>query len=192
MRPAADRLILASQSPRRKELLSILGIPFNVVPSAIDETPMSGEEPTSFVVRVARDKGMEVASRMQQSLVLAADTIVTIDGEILNKPEDKSDAVRMLRKLSGRAHEVYTAVCLINQAKEETLEGLDRTRVWFDAMTDEQIHDYIRRENVMDKAGAYAIQGYAGVYIPRIDGNYFNVMGLPLPLVHQLLCRTLS
>jgi septum formation protein len=129
---------------------------------------------------------------MQQSLVLSADTIVTIDGEILNKPEDERDAVRMLRKLAGRAHEVYTAVCLINQVKEETLEGLDRTQVWFDAMTDEQIHDYIQRENVMDKAGAYAIQGYAGVYIPKIDGNYFNVMGLPLPLVHQLLCRTLS
>jgi len=192
MTPHADRLILASQSPRRRELLSILGIPFDVIPSSIDETPTPGEDPTSFVVRVARDKGMEVASRMEQSLVLSADTIVTIDGEILNKPEDERDAVRMLRKLSGRAHEVYTAVCLINQVKQETLEGLDRTKVWFDVMNDEQIHDYIQRENVMDKAGAYAIQGYAGVYIPRIDGNYFNVMGLPLPLVHKLLCRTLS
>jgi septum formation protein len=192
MTPHADRLVLASQSPRRKELLSILGIPFDVIPSSIDETPMPGEDPKSFVVRVARDKGMEVASRMEQSLVLSADTIVTIDGEILNKPEDERDAVRMLRKLSGRVHEVYTAVCLINQVKRETLEGLDRTQVWFDVMTDEQIHDYIKRENVMDKAGAYAIQGYAGVYIPRIDGNYFNVMGLPLPLVCKLLCRTLS
>jgi len=192
MTPHADRLVLASQSPRRKELLSILGIPFDVIPSSIDETPMPGEDPKSFVVRVARDKGMEVASRMEQSIVLSADTIVTIDGEILNKPEDERDAVRMLRKLSGRVHEVYTAVCLINQVKRETLEGLDRTQVWFDVMTDEQIHDYIKRENVMDKAGAYAIQGYAGVYIPRIDGNYFNVMGLPLPLVCKLLCRTLS
>ena len=192
MTPHADRLILASQSPRRRELLSILGIPFDVIPSSIDETPTPGEDPTSFVVRVARDKGMEVASRMEQSLVLSADTIVTIDGEILNKPEDERDAVRMLRKLSGRAHEVYTAVCLINQVKQETLEGLDRTQVWFDVMTEDQIHDYIQRENVMDKAGAYAIQGYAGLYIPRIDGNYFNVMGLPLPLVHKLLCRTLS
>ena len=192
MTPHADRLVLASQSPRRKELLSILGIPFDVIPSSIDETPMPGEDPKSFVVRVARDKGMEVASRMEQSLVLSADTIVTIDGEILNKPEDERDAVRMLRMLSGRVHEVYTAVCLINQVKRETLEGLDRTQVWFDVMTDEQIHDYIKRENVMDKAGAYAIQGYAGVYIPRIDGNYFNVMGLPLPLVCKLLCRTLS
>src|SRR5262245_26901455 len=159
MRLPAHRLILASQSPRRKELLSILGIPFDVIPSSIDETPMSDEDPRTFVVRVARDKGMEVASRMQQSLVLSADTIVTIDGEILNKPEDERDAVRMLRKLSGRVHEVYTAVCLINQAREETLEGLDRTRVWFDAMTDEQNQDYIQRENVMDKAGAYDIQG---------------------------------
>jgi septum formation protein len=87
---------------------------------------------------------------------------------------------------------VLTAVCVINQVKNEMLEGIDRTEVWFNALTNEQIQDYLRRENVLDKAGAYAIQGYAAVFIPKIDGNYFNVMGLPLPLVHQLLCRTLS
>jgi septum formation protein len=185
-------LVLASQSPRRRELLSILGHEFSVVPSSIDETPTPGENPEDYAVRVARDKGMEVASRVSHSIVLSADTVVTLDNEILGKPSDKNDAVRMLRKLSGREHSVYTAVTLINQSKQETLEGLDRTRVWFKTMTDEQILDYIRRENVYDKAGAYAIQGYAGVYIPRIEGNYFNVMGLPLPLVHELLCRTLS
>src|SRR5262245_38827745 len=185
-------LVLASQSPRRKELLAILGYEFDVIPSSIDESPMHGEDPETFVVRVAREKGMEVASRVSQSVVLSADTVVTIDGEILGKPVDENDAVRMLRKLSGRDHTVLTAVTVINQRKDETLEGIDRTRVWFMPLSYQDIIHYVRRENVLDKAGAYAIQGFAGVYIPKIDGNYFNVMGLPLPLVHQLLCRTLS
>ncbi len=185
-------LILASQSPRRKELLATLGIPFTVMPSLIDEIPEPGESVDIFVVRIAREKGMEVASRVTQSVVLSADTVVTIDGDILGKPLDAVDAARMLRQLSGRSHFVVTAVCIINQTKDEVLEGVDRTAVWLDPLTDEQIDDYLGRENVLDKAGAYAIQGYAGIYIPRIDGNYFNVMGLPLPLVHRLLCRTLS
>ena len=185
-------LVLASASPRRKELLATLGYPFTIVPSSIDESPQPGEDPKTFVIRVAREKGMEVASRVSQSIILSADTIVTLDNEILGKPADESDAVRMLKKLSGREHSVLTAVTVINQKKEETLDGLEQTRVWFASMTTEQIYDYVRRENVLDKAGAYAIQGYAGVYIPKIEGNYFNVMGLPLPLVHQLLCRTLS
>lgn len=185
-------LVLASQSPRRKELLAILGYPFTIVHSSIDETPAAGETPEQFCTRVAREKGMEVASRVSQSVVISADTVVTIDNEILGKPVDEQDAARMLRKLSGRDHFVLTAITVINQKKQETLDGLERTRVWFVPLTDEEILDYIRRENVFDKAGAYAIQGYAGVYIPKIEGNYFNVMGLPLPLLHQLLCRTLS
>src|SRR5438552_4786955 len=185
-------LVLASQSPRRKELLAILGYPFTVVPSSIDETPAAAENPETFVVRVAREKGMEVASRVSQSVIISADTVVTINNQILGKPADEKDAARMLRELSGRGHWVLTAVTIVNQMKQETLEGLERTQVWFSPLTDEQIFDYIRRENVFDKAGAYAIQGYAGVYIPKIEGNYFNVMGLPLALVHQLLCRTLS
>ena len=189
---APVNLVLASQSPRRRELLSILGYPFTVVPSLIDETPVAGEDPEVFVVRVAREKAMDVASRVSQSVIIAADTVVTIEGEILGKPADEREAARMLRRLSGRDHLVLTAITIVNQPKRETLEGLDRTRVWFRPLTDEEIFDYIGRENVFDKAGAYGIQGYAGVYIPKIEGNYFNVMGLPLPLVHQLLCRTLS
>jgi septum formation protein len=188
----AMNLILASQSPRRKELLSILGMPFTVLPASIAEIPLPEETAEEFVVRAAREKGAEVASRVSQSVVLSADTVVAIDGEILGKPTDEADAVRMLRKLSGREHSVYTAVTVVNQMREEMLDGLDRTRVWFKSLTDKDIHDYLRRENVFDKAGAYAIQGYAGIYIPKIKGNYFNVMGLPLPLVHELLCRTLS
>ena len=182
-------LVLASASPRRKELLSILGIPFTVIPSSIDEIPTPGESPETFVVRIAKEKCAEVASRVSHSVVLSADTVVTIDGEILGKPIDAHDAATMLRKLAGRDHWVYTAICVLHQEKEEMLEGLDRTRVWFVPLDDATIHDYIRRENVLDKAGAYAIQGYAAVFIPKIEGNYFNVMGLPLPLVHSLLSR---
>ena len=185
-------LVLASESPRRKELLAILGYDFSIMPSSIAETPWAGESPDAFVLRMAREKGTEVASRVSQSIVIAADTVVTIDAEILGKPVNEDDALRMLRRLSGRVHDVLTAVTIINQAKQETVEGVDRTRVWFSELTNEDIREYLRRENVFDKAGAYAIQGYAGIYIPRIEGNYFNVMGFPLPLVHQLLCRTLS
>ena len=183
-------LVLASQSPRRKDLLGILGIPFSVVPASIDEAPVSGESPENFVVRIAREKCAEVASRVSQSVVLSADTIVTVDGDILGKPSDEKDVIRMLQRLSGRRHSVYTAVCVINQLKPETFEGLDRTDVWFNPMSDAEILNYVRRENVMHKAGAYAIQGFAAVYIPRIEGNYSNVMGFPLPVVYELLKRS--
>jgi nucleoside triphosphate pyrophosphatase len=183
-------LVLASQSPRRRELLSILGISFSIVPAAIDETPRPEESPEAFVVRVAREKGEEVSSRVSESVIVSADTIVTIDGEILGKPVSEVDAVRMLGRLAGRRHSVYTAVCVVNQVRHAILEGLDRTEVWLNPMTESQILDYVRREDVMDKAGAYAIQGFAAIYIPKIEGNYSNVMGLPLPLVHELLTRT--
>lgn len=186
----AAKLILASHSPRRRELLAVLGIPFEVVSSSVDEIVRPGESPEAFVVRVAREKGIDVADRVSDSVVLSADTIVTIDNEILGKPVDAADAERMLLKLSGRCHSVLTAVCVIDQSTHQTLDGIERTDVWFAPLTIDQIRHYIRRENVLDKAGAYAIQGYAGLFIPKIDGNYFNVVGLPLPLVHQLLCRT--
>src|SRR6266852_8094087 len=131
-------LVLASQSPRRKELLSILGLPFTVMPASIEEIPLQGETAEAFVARAALEKGLEVASRVSHSVILSADTVVTIDGEILGKPTDEHDAVRMLRKLSGRDHWVYTAVCVVNQLKQETLEGMDRTRVWFNALHEVQ------------------------------------------------------
>jgi septum formation protein len=183
-------LVLASQSPRRRELLSILGIPFEVIPADIAEVPRSGESAEQFVVRAAHEKGMEVGKRVSNSVVLSADTVVTVDGLILGKPVDESHAIRMLKQLSGRRHIVYTAVCVIDQIHGEMHEALEKTDVWFDSMTDAEILDYVRREDVLDKAGAYAIQGFAGVYISKIEGNYGNVMGLPLPLVHDFLCRT--
>ena len=183
-------LVLASQSPRRKELLSILGIPFEVIPADIAEIPGPGETPEQFAVRVSREKGIEVSNRISGSVILSADTVVTIDGLILGKPSDEAHAVRMLQQLSGRQHAVYTAVCLIDQVAGEMHEALEKTEVWFDAMTAAEITDYVRRENVLDKAGAYAIQGFASVYILKIKGNYGNVMGLPLPIVHDFLRRT--
>ena len=182
-------LVLASQSPRRKELLDILGVAFSIVVPTIDETPRAGESFESYVLRVAREKAMDVASRVAGSVILSADTVVTIDGEILGKPTDRGDAIRMLAKLSGREHQVYTAVCVIDQTRGQKREGVDRTAVWFKPLTGAEIQDYIDRENVMDKAGAYGIQGFASVFIPRIEGSYSNVMGLPLALVYDLLSR---
>ena len=187
MNPA---LILASQSPRRKELLGLLGLPFEIIPAEIAEIPRDGESPEQFVVRAAHEKGIEVASRVSNAVVLSADTVVTIDGMILGKPADPADARRMLQRLSGRQHRVYTAVCVIDQPNSQVFQGLDQTSVWFNPMTSEEIADYVRREHVLDKAGAYAIQGFASVYIAKIEGNYANVMGLPMPLVYDLLGRT--
>ena len=180
-------LILASQSPRRKELLEILGVPFSVVTPEIDESPLPGEDPETYAARVAREKAIDVASRVSDSIVLSADTVVTIDGEILGKPSSRADAIRMLTKLSGRDHRVYTAVCVIDQSSGKTREGLEGTDVSFKTLTAAQIEAYIDRENVMDKAGAYAIQGLASSFIPKISGSYSNVMGLPVALVAELL-----
>jgi septum formation protein len=182
-------LVLASQSPRRRELLAVLGIPFSIMAAEIDETPRGGETPEDYVARLAREKGSEVASRISGSLVLAADTTVSIEGEILGKPADAAEAARMLGKLSGRRHSVYTAVCLIDQTRNAVHEGVERTEVWFRPLSEAEILDYIRRENVLDKAGAYAIQGLASIYVAKIEGNYSNVMGLPMPLVFDLLKR---
>jgi septum formation protein len=181
-------LVLASQSPRRRELLGVLGIPFTVVAPQTDETPRPGETPDVYAARVARAKGLGVAGRSRGARVLSADTVVTVDGEILGKPADRDDAVRMLEKLAGREHAVLTAVCLAVDTGV-VAEGVDRTRVWFDPMSRADILDYLDREDVRDKAGAYAIQGFVSVYIPKIEGSYSNVMGLPLALVWKLLNR---
>jgi len=183
-------LFLASQSPRRRELLAIIGIPFEVMPADIAEIPGFAETPEQFAVRVAREKGIEVSSRISNSIILSADTVVTIDGLILGKPSDEAHAVRMLQQLSGRQHSVYTAVCVIDQIRDAMHEALEKTDVWFDPMTEAEITEYVGRENVLDKAGAYAIQGFASVYISKINGNYSNVMGLPLPVVYDFLSRT--
>ncbi len=183
------RLVLASESPRRRELLGLLGLSFDIIASEVDETPRSGESDMDFVMRAAREKGQAVAGQIPDTVVLSADTIVSVDGEILGKPIDTDDARRMLRQLSGRQHNVYTAVSTIHDAADRRHEGLEQTRVWFSRIDSEMIDDYVRHEAVLDKAGGYGIQGFASIFIPRIEGNYANVMGLPLPLTYDLLKR---
>lgn len=156
------------------------------------EAPDPGESPLEFVCRSAREKCADVSAAARDSMVIGADTIVTVDGLILGKPTDSADAARMLRALSGRQHAVYTAVCVVNQRTGKTADGVECTNVWFDLLDDAIIQDYLGRENVTDKAGAYAIQGYASVFIPRIEGDYLNVVGLPLSLTYKLICRTSS
>ncbi len=182
------RLILASTSPRRRELLALLGLPFEVVASGFDEDSLSPQNlaPQEYVITLARGKAAEVAARVgQDALVIGADTTVVLDGQFLNKPADDADAARMLRALSGRTHQVYTGLCLIRGSEVQTDYAV--TEVTFDTLTDSVLAAYVATGEPRDKAGAYGIQGKALSFIPGIHGDYFNVVGLPL----FLLCRML-
>jgi septum formation protein len=209
-------LILASSSPRRQELLRAAGIEFTVEPADLPEIPHPGEAPQQFAERMAQEKARAVAQRRRRpgDWVLAADTVVFVNGEILGKPADAADpaddAARMLRLLSGREHKVITGVCLaslvVSRQSLATQVAFSRTdderpttndlifdvssettRVWMDKLSEEDIRDYIATGEPFDKAGAYAIQGRASRWIPRIEGCYFNVVGLPVPLVYRML-----
>jgi septum formation protein len=184
----AMALILASASPRRRELLERAGIEFVVRPAAIDETLRAGEPASEFVRRMAREKALKVAeSSPAGSLVLGADTVVEIDGEVFGKPSDEREAAAMLRRLSGRTHCVVTGVCLVRAP--DHLEALrhETTSVTFCELPEEEIAAYVASGEPLDKAGAYAIQGQAAKFIRRVDGCFSNVVGLPLPLVCGLL-----
>jgi septum formation protein len=186
-------LILASASPRRRELLTQAGFAFEVHPAQIPEDPQPGEDPIAYVTRLAREKAQVVfAQRSKDSrstkeglMVLGADTTVTLDGQILGKPADVADAARMLRLLSGRSHRVITGVALATADGVEV--GAEVTAVRFLTLSDAEIDAYVATGEPMDKAGAYAIQGRAARWIPRIEGCYFNVVGLPLALLSALL-----
>jgi septum formation protein len=189
-------LILASASPRRQELLRNAGIPFSVFPSSIAEAPLDGEEPRQCAERLAREKALAVSRQHPADVVLGADTIVVVDGEILGKPRYERDASRMLHMLSGRTHQVITGVCLIgpllrtrNQKLETDFQDTrsETTLVSMTRLTDEDIRSYVATGEPMDKAGAYAIQGMASRWIPRVEGDYFNVVGLPVALVCRML-----
>lgn len=178
-------LILASRSPRRAELLAAAGIPFEVLAVDIDETPRAHEMPAAYVERLAIEKARAVYLLRPGARVLGADTTVAIDGDILGKPGSAADATRMLRALSGRAHDVHTGVALVWPGG--VTSAVDTTRVWFAPMTDEDISWYVETGEPMDRAGAYAIQGFASRFIPRIEGSYSNVVGLPVALVGSIL-----
>jgi septum formation protein len=199
-------IVLASASPRRQELLRSAGIPFTVQPAHINETPLAGEAPRDCAERLAREKALAVFRIRPQELVLGADTIVVVGdmGMILGKPRDARDAGRMLRLLSGRTHAVITGVCVVGKtaacgsrsvASEAaaTADGQDlqtaseTTLVTMSELSEDEIRGYVATGEPMDKAGAYAIQGLASRWIPRIEGDYSNVVGLPVALVYRML-----
>ncbi len=182
------KLILASASPRRAEILRSAGLQFTVLSSAVDETPMPSEVPQDLVRRLALAKAELVAARaLGPAIVIAADTVVVLEGAILGKPRTSEDARQMLEKLSGRTHSVMTGVALIRLPDAERREFIETTQVHFASVSNEEIVKYLASGEPFDKAGAYAIQGLGGRFVPRIDGCYFNVVGLPLArLYHEL------
>jgi len=182
------RLILASASPRRAEILRDAGYHFSVLSSAIDETPYPDESPQDLVQRLANTKADLAAARaVGPAILIAADTEVVLDGYIFGKPRSSDDARHMLEKLSARTHAVLTGVCLIRLPDVERLSFVETTRVTFAPLTEDEITRYLATGEPHDKAGAYAIQGYAARYIPRIEGCYFNVVGLPLARLQHAL-----
>lgn len=181
------RVILASGSPRRHDLLEMIGIAHEVVPADIDELYVPGEGPVAHVERLAREKGAEIAGRFPGALVISADTIVVIDGEVLGKPCDPAEARRMLVRLSGRTHTVLTAVAASLRGRMES--GVEEVAVTFRTLSDSAIASYVDTAEPMDKAGAYGIQGYGATIVERIDGDYFSVMGLALGRLIALLAR---
>jgi septum formation protein len=181
----SPRVILASQSPRRRELLSLVGIAHEVRPADIDERYLAGESPHAHAERLAREK----AAKIQQpdAVVIAADTIVVADGDVLGKPSDDADAAKMLRRLSGRTHAVITAVAVAWQGRLES--AVEEVEVTFHRLSDRDVTGYIATREPMDKAGAYGIQGFGATIVARVDGDYFAVMGLPLQRLVQLFER---
>lgn len=183
------QLILASTSPRRRELLALLGLPYEVVASRFDESVLSplGLSPADYVTQLATGKAAEVAARLAapEAVIIGADTTVVLDGDILNKPADPAEAVRMLRRLSDRTHEVYTGLCLVHGGKIQTAHAV--TAVTFELLTDDAIAAYVATGEPLDKAGAYGIQGQGLGFTPKLDGDYYNVVGLPLELLRSLL-----
>lgn len=183
------RVVLASASPRRHELLGMIGIAHEVDPADIDESVRAGESDTAYAVRLATEKGLAVAARHPDALVIAADTIVVVDGEIFGKPADRADARRMLRVLSGRTHVVRTAVAVVLDGGRRIECTVESTRVTFRDLDDREIAAYVATGEPMDKAGAYGIQGYGATIVERVDGDYFTVMGLALRQLVSLLER---
>jgi septum formation protein len=183
---AMEPLVLASSSPRRSEILRAVGWAFEASPAALDESLRAGEPAEDYVRRLAREKAEAVAASRLFGLVLGADTTVVVEGDILGKPRDEEEAAHMLRRLGGRWHEVLTGVALVRAETGRVVTGVERTRVRFAEMTAEEIEWHVRTGELLDKAGAYAIQGRAALFIEAIEGDYWNVVGLPVRLVYEL------
>jgi nucleoside triphosphate pyrophosphatase len=187
MSARTPRVILASSSPRRRELLSLIGIAHDVVPADIDESYLAGETPAGHAERLARQKAATVAAAAPDAVTIGADTIVVVDGDVLGKPRDAADAAEMLRRLSGRSHRVITAVAAVWRGS--TLSTIEEVGVTFRRLAEREITAYIATGEPMDKAGAYGIQGYGATIVERVDGDYFAVMGLALNRLVRLLER---
>lgn len=182
------KLILASASARRAQILRDAGLPFQIISSAIDEALMEGESPQDLVRRLAEQKAQLVAARaVGPAIVVGADTVVVLEGKILGKPRSAEEARAMLEQLSGRTHAVITGIALIRLPDEAARQEVETTEVTFAPLTDEEISRYVSTGEPFDKAGAYAIQGRGGRYVTRIEGDYFNVVGLPLGKLYRLL-----
>jgi septum formation protein len=182
---SAPRVILASQSPRRRDLLTLIGIPHEVLPADVDEALLPGEDPAVHAERLARAKAQELAQHNPDAVVVGSDTIVVIDDVVLGKPRDVAEARVMLRRLSGRSHTVMTAVAVARDGR--TVSAVELVGVTFRMLSDAEIDAYIATGEPMDKAGAYGIQGFGAVIVERVDGDYFAVMGLALGRLVRLL-----
>jgi len=186
MRP----LILASQSPRRKNLLKQIGLKFRVIPSHVSEVLSPNESPSDNAKRIAIDKASEVAARLQKGIVIGADTIVVLDHHVLGKPTSKDDAKRMLKLLSGREHSVYTGFALIDVESKKHAAGVEETKVRFRKLDEKEIVSYIDSGSPMDKAGSYGIQDdFGAVFVEKVNGCFYNVVGFPLARFYSTLQR---
>ena len=181
------KIILASASPRRKELLEKLDLEFSVCPADIDESLLPDEDAGMYPLRTAVQKAMAVAKTAEDALIIAADTVVAVDDDILGKPRDEAEAKAMLQRLSGREHIVITGIGVVDTVSGRTLSATEQTIVYFHPLRDEEIDAYIATGECMDKAGSYGIQGKGSLLVRKIDGDYFNVMGLPLSRLYRLL-----
>lgn len=179
------KIILASQSPRRHEILNLVKIPHEVVPSNAEEVIKDISNPAETVLDICYQKALDVAIKYPNDVVIGADTIVVIDNKILGKPKDEQDAINMLSMLSGKTHQVLTGVCIIKN--QEVIKFVETSSVTFYDMTKDEILDYIHSEQVYDKAGSYAIQGMCAKHIKEINGDYYNIMGLPISRLYQTL-----
>ena len=180
-------IILASASPRRKEILENASVKFEVMASSIEELTLDGESPCQMVMRLAFEKGMDIASRQKSDLIISADTIVVIDNTVLGKPKNEIEARKMITSLSGRTHQVITGISLINLDNNKKIIDYVISNVKFKNLSEEDINDYIRTKESLDKAGAYGIQGYGALLVDEIQGDYFNIVGLPISRLSDLL-----
>lgn len=180
-------LILASASPRRAELLRQVDISFTITRPDLEEKPDLQKDPQEIALALAEDKARFVAQKLERGIVLAADTLVVYQGQLMGKPEDNKDARRMLRLLSGSRHVVITGLVLLDAASGLILKDFSTTTVWMKMLSDQEIEDYVEGGEPLDKAGAYGIQGKAALFVDRIEGCYFNVVGLPLSLLYDMI-----